>query len=247
MYLLYVDESGSHGPQHNRAYVLAGLAVHAADAWDLQMHLQRALADALPEGFDPDDFELHAAEIRRPSRARSSAWQRVEDGQVRRDVLLRVFDALHDFVPRDQECPVRLFAAVAEPDDPAREERAYEALLNCFDDTLREGRAGGIVISDVIDHELHLQHLAEEWRRKIGRLGQLDHLCEVPLFADSRSTRLLQAADVSAWALWRYFGSETADATWLRRMAPRIAAPGIVSVARDGSTRQVELPATLTR
>ena len=42
VYLLYIDDSGSHGAiQGNHAYVLAGLAIHEDDA----ARLQHALAE----------------------------------------------------------------------------------------------------------------------------------------------------------------------------------------------------------
>jgi len=72
----------------------------------------------------------------------------------------------------------------------------------------------GIVISDVSYRERDIQAWAKRWRRTASEWGTLDHLVEVPLFADSTASRLLQAADLMAWATWRRFGVEPPDHHW---------------------------------
>lgn len=67
MYLLYLDESGSH--ESSPALVVAGIAVHEHDAFPLQRRLEALLARKLPAGLNPQDFELHAAELKSPVRS----------------------------------------------------------------------------------------------------------------------------------------------------------------------------------
>lgn len=67
MYLLYLDESGSH--ESSPAWVVAGIAVHEHDAFALQRRLEALLARKLPAGLNPQDFELHAAEPKSPVRS----------------------------------------------------------------------------------------------------------------------------------------------------------------------------------
>ncbi len=55
-------------------------------------------------------------------------------------------------------------------------------------------------------------------RDAAGALGNLQRLADVPLFADSLSTRLLQAADLVAYALWRYY--EYGDDQYIQMLWP---------------------------
>ena len=50
-----------------------------------------------------------------------------------------------------------------------------------------------------------LRQWTNQWRVASSSLGQLRNLVDVPLFADSRATRALQAADLVAYALFRHF------------------------------------------
>lgn len=59
MYLLYLDESGTH--DGSPVFVLAGLAVHEQDVYHLQKKLVGMLGRRLSKGLEVADFELHAA------------------------------------------------------------------------------------------------------------------------------------------------------------------------------------------
>lgn len=64
LYLLYLDESGTHGG--SPAYFLGGLAIHEHDVYHLQQRLETMLQAKLPAGYAAPDFELHGAEIKSP-------------------------------------------------------------------------------------------------------------------------------------------------------------------------------------
>lgn len=112
-----------------------------------------------------------------------------------------------------------MFGAVVEGNN--REIRAYEEVLHKFDEMLtREShmtgeRQTGVVIHDRRSIERDVQAAAQYWREIAGRMGQLTHLADVPMFADSRASRLIQAADLTSWALWRYYGLPISDAQWI--------------------------------
>jgi hypothetical protein len=53
-------------------------------------------------------------------------------------------------------------------------------------------------------------------RRRTHR--SLTHLSDVPLFADSQASRLIQAADFVCWALWRYYSQPTPDEQWIKQL-----------------------------
>lgn len=222
MYLLYVDESGSHGPMRgNLAYVLAGVAVHEDDAPGLQSALSGVVARHAPGGQDAEQRELHAAEIRHPRRA-NSIW-RDTSGEVRHRLLEDALDVIAGHQPVRADRPLRAFAVTIDPAARDVQRHAFEALLHRFDRFLDEraqagDRHNGLAIADETHLERQIQQWAEGWREMATALGQLDHLADVPLFANSKATRLLQAADLVAWSVWRARGTGTGDTAWLDRL-----------------------------
>ena len=50
-----------------------------------------------------------------------------------------------------------------------------------------------------------LQLLARRFREAGTRWGTLRNMAEVPLFVDSAASRLIQIADLLAWAVWRRY------------------------------------------
>ena len=221
-YLLYLDESGTHGG--SPYFILAGIAVAEADAWHLQQRLNDTLRTALSPGDDPGRFELHAAEIKSPtSRNRPTPWSSVAIN-TRFRVLHRTYDAIRTFDPVDASRPIALFGAVVDRRRPDHTQMAYEEVLTKFDAMLRRlgnrlgQRQTGFVIHDRNYLELDVQRAVEDWRHMAGRLGTLNHLADVPVFADSRASRLIQAADFVCWALWRYYGLPDRDERWIERL-----------------------------
>jgi hypothetical protein len=211
VYVLYVDESGSHGLfQNNKAYVLAGVAIHEADIRPLGDRLRDVVLEVAPDEATVARYELHAAELRRPPP--ESPWKGI-DGQVRRRTLERALRAIGSFEEHDPGRPLRVFVDVLAPQGE-HEREAYGRVLNRFDDWVGDMGELGIVISDVSYRERDIQAWAKRWRRTASEWGTLDHLVEVPLFADSTASRLLQAADLMAWATWRRFGVEPPDHHW---------------------------------
>jgi Protein of unknown function (DUF3800) len=219
VYVLYVDESGSHGLfQNNRAYVLAGVAIHEADIAPLGDRLRDVVREALPGEDLVGRYELHAAELRRPPAG--SAGKGV-DGQLRRRVLEHALHAIASFEEHDAGRPLRVFADVLPPQGE-HDREAYGRVLNRFDDWLADMGERGIVISDVSQREEDIQAWARRWRRSASEWGTLDQLVEVPLFADSTASRLLQAADLMAWSTWRRFGVQPHDDHWWDIIAARV-------------------------
>lgn len=207
--------------------VLGGIAVHERDASHLQNRLDAVLTRRLPPAFMPREFELHAAEIKSPHKAsakrRASPWLQVDYGP-RLAVLASTYATIRTFRPRDSAHPVVLFGAVVDRRFPDAEPRAYEEVLHRFDEMLtRQGNVSGHHEAGIVIHDRRLiqerdiQLAAERWRHVAGRIGTLTHLADVPLFADSRASRLIQASDFVTWALWRYYGNPRED-TRIRRL-----------------------------
>jgi hypothetical protein len=224
LYLLYLDESGTHAA--SPVFILSGIAVHENDVFYVQRALNRQVAAALrPLRLDPADFEIHANELRaedaelqaRPAakgrKARkASHWAQVPK-TVRRKLLNDCFRSLANFKGCDPTNPPRLFGAIVRASYMNKEERAYELVLNKFDEMLgrlyHEGgpRQRGLVIHDVRQkEEPGIQYWTTLWRERAGNVGKINNIVDVPMFLDSRATRVIQAADLVSYALWRYYG-----------------------------------------
>lgn len=218
MYLLFVDESGTHGA--SPAFVLGGLAVHESDASKLQARLENLVGLAVPLGRG-DEFELHASEMRnakKPAGGKASPWVEVSR-QKRLKVLGDAYAELVNFEPSDSRLPLLLFSVVLDSrfqsgkSQSERERFAYEVLLNKFDVMLKRFSSipglknHGLVIHDRRVVERDVQAWTAGWRTAAGAIGRLRNFADVPLFSDSRASRLIQAADLVSYAVFRRYSS----------------------------------------
>lgn len=147
MYLLALDESGTHGTAS--CLVIAGLAVHELDARPLADVLEAVLAKHLsPLGLDPHAHELHSADLRYPSRGEParggygpkppSEWLGIERS-VRNAVIDDTYDAIANYQPVDPAYSPVVLAAVIERKHRKfkdADEKAYNHVLHRFDDML---------------------------------------------------------------------------------------------------------------
>lgn len=79
-------------------------------------------------------------------------------------------------------------------------------LQQCLDHVSRGGQQQtGLIVHDRSNVEGTLQSWTNQWRVASSSLGPLRNLADVPMFADSRASRALQAADLVAYALYRYY------------------------------------------
>ncbi len=122
-------------------------------------------------------------------------------------------------------------------------EYAFEQLCNRFDRFLgrlhlQNDTQRGLIILDKSSYETSLQTLAREFRADGHRWGQLRNLSDVPLFVDSRATRMIQYADLIAYALRTYY--ERGDARYFDIISGRFdreggVIHGLVHFAPNGS------------
>ena len=233
MYLLFVDESGTHAGSH--AFVLGALAIHEDDAPRLQRELDDVVVEHLGRlPVNLEEYELHAGEMRnakKPKEAsagRASIWASLPRTQ-RLALLDASYALIRDFVPSDVAQSPALFGVVVDPafhaaESPIeREQFAYEVLLNKFDVMLKDVRLRarkpnrGLVIHDRrVVAEQDIQAWTTEWRASAGKVGQLMNLADVPLFTDSRATRLLQVVDLVSYSLYRRYNPEAPDDQYLK-------------------------------
>jgi hypothetical protein len=62
-----------------------------------------------------------------------------------------------------------------------------------------------MIIFDKSPHEAMLQALSLELKKPANNNTIIRNLAEVPLFADSKASRLIQLADLVAYALFRHY------------------------------------------
>ena len=210
MHLLYIDDSGSVGNPEDEYFILGGVAVFERGIY----HAIKALDDVVESyqlGGSCHDIELHGTDM---YGGRTLPWRPIK--RAEREKMIG--DALG--VIQTQRNAMRLFgvavhkASIA-PRDPI--EFAFEEICNRFNlflartnnrDTRSSQAQRGMVIMDEMRHEQPLQALARHFRLNGTRWGALRNMAEVPLFVDSRASRLVQLADLVAYALWRRYASK---------------------------------------
>lgn len=205
MHLLYVDESGHPSDRAQEWFVLAGVSV-----FERQTHWLKVELDAIASRFNPEfpaDVELHAAEMRN-----GKAWRHFPPA----DRISAIKDAL-EVLTRSHPSN-RIFAVAVKrgsvEGDPV--EYAFEQLASRFDLYLRRlhlqgDTQRGLMIFDRKQGERRIQQLTGEFQKVGHTYGLLRNFAEVPVFMDSRSSRLVQLADLIAYAVYRRYQNEDQD------------------------------------
>ncbi|MCC6328501.1 MAG: DUF3800 domain-containing protein [Acidobacteria bacterium] len=201
MYLLYADESGSSPDATQRYFILAGFCLFERQGYWLAQELEKIAARFDPA--DPGSVELHG----NPMKTGKGIFRRFPKA----DRIKAIVDSIEIFV--ESHPGNRLFAAVVRkdvisPEDPV--EHAFEQLASRFDHYLgRLHKAGdtqrGVIIFDKSTYETTIQSLATDFRTVGHKWGVLRNLSEVPLFLDSKASRLIQLADLIAYGIFQKF------------------------------------------
>ena len=204
MHLLYLDDSGSVSDTKDRYVVLAGFCVN-----EKQTHwIDKGMNDIVRSFAQEDiyEWEFHGTNMREKGRRE---WRRLPY-DTRRNAFL-------DALTLVTEKKLRLFAAVIDKASCKPEEDLtkllFEQATSRFDHFLnrnnyKKGRTlkeKGILIVDRAKKELEVQRFALGFKHQGYTWGRLKNMAEVPLFLDSKSSRLIQLADLIAFAVYRYF------------------------------------------
>jgi len=190
IYLLYLDHSGN---------LKAGFSIFERQGYWISRAADKIAARFITD--DPNSVELHAS----PMRGGSRFWRQFKVP----DRITAIHDGLRILTwPRHGAI---LFGVVVKKDaispiDPIA--YAFEQICSRFDQYLwRKYKAGdkqrGIIVMDKATYETTLQNLATDFRTIGHTWGVVRNLSEVPLFTDSRSSRLVQLADHVCFALFR--------------------------------------------
>ena len=200
MYLLYIDESGNPDDPADRYFVIGGVAIFERVTFYLSRALEH-LQDARLPGVPPVEF--HAA----PIRSGTGFWRRI-DPAIRNELL----DDIGQIIAQANQPGLTLFGAVVEKDAQVHGEDAVklatEQVCKRFDTFLtrrfkehNDPQRGLIIFA-----ESHYQKRAKVWVRGFRDLGTqwgiLNNLSDIPYFASTKETRLLQLADFVAHAIF---------------------------------------------
>ena len=220
MHLLYADESGTTRDVSQQYFVLAGFCVFERQCFWLAGEMDKIAARFYPA--DPSLLELHGNEIL----AGRKRWRKFP----REDREQAIVDVLNLLTTSHQSC--RVFASVIKkssvsPQDPV--ELGFEQMASRFDHYLtRLYKSGntqrGIILFDKSTYETTIQSLATDFRTKGHSWGVIRNFSEVPLFMDSKASRLIQLADIVAYAIFRHFEKE--DSRFYDIIKPRLDADG---------------------
>jgi hypothetical protein len=208
VYLLYLDESGqSKGlkPGTSTYFVLAGVALHEEDCFPLSRSMDAVQRKQLT---GPDAaLELHASRMW----AGRNEWARIAK-PVRHRLLKAVFRHLGKWQSPGGRAPRFFAAAIHKPSFTGRSalQIAHEEVFTRFDSYMKRQHLAGdshrsLVIADDSSYEKLLQRLVPQWKVTGSRIGKLHSFIEVPLYVDSKASRLVQAADFVAWATFQYY------------------------------------------
>lgn len=217
MYVLYLDESGSHGSEAS-CFVLAGLA-----AFEREIHWFSQDLDALQTEYFPNEIapvHFHATKLhRRASQELEHPWNQLTVEQ-RQTIKVRLGGIISTRRGILFGCTVERQYAEARHEDAY--ERAFEDVVSRFDLFLaRQNRfiaaeggeeQRGIIVLAESGYQKTIALLAHRFQSTGTRWRQLHHITDVPFFAPAQDTRMLQFADFIANSLYgRYQSSLTGD------------------------------------
>jgi len=206
MHLLYLDDSGSTGNASEDYFVLAGIALPENSIRWLSHKLDE-LAISINKD-DPQSVEFHAAAI---YNGKGPIWEQFHDRGRRRQIIKDVLCILDT-----ANSEIRVFGcAVHKKSFPGIDpvEMAFEDVSGRFDlylsrITSEEKRARGMIVIDKTSYENSIQKLVIKFRQEGNRWGnQLRNISEVPLFVDSKSSRIIQLADHIAYGIFRRYNA----------------------------------------
>ena len=226
VYILYIDESGDGGinPGSSKHLVLAGVAIHEGQWRRLTEKLDDIQNSYFPTAGSP--IEFHASEIRS-----GRGIFRTFDRHKRSALMNDVYGVIEQSIGRRMV----LFASIIEKAALHQKyggkvqpyEQAFEGLCTMFNLFLRRAQAQqrtvqrGIIVFDEARPSLsrEIRTLLAKFQAGGSRWTTIDSLVETVFFFDSRTSRIMQLADFTAHAVFRWY--ESTDSDYLRLIMPK--------------------------
>lgn len=206
MYLLYVDESGNPDGAEDKYFVLGGIAMEEQRPYWLSERVNEIEAKYFPAG---GKVEFHAQAI---TAHVEEPWRSLPNNK-----RTSILEDLCGVISSSGQQVVLFGVAVDKSTNKEPVARAFEEICNRFDLFLKrlyaQGKTQrGLIIFDETRYEARLQTLLGHYRDTGTRFGKVKNFADVPFFADSKSTRLLQMADLVAYSIFRRYERSQ---TWL--------------------------------
>ncbi len=199
MYILYLDESGTHA--ESRYFALAGLAVFERETFFLSQRLDEIAREYFPDS--PETVEFHANQLAlQKGRKMSAPFDTLDFGQ-----RLRLRNEIYKVISNSKAHVFGIGIEKSFIDEPPYE-HALEQILNRFDRMLNRmyqqgDQQRGLVVVAESSYRQNLESLARRIWTEGHRWGEMRNMSDVPLFAPAKSTRLLQLADFVVNAVYR--------------------------------------------
>jgi hypothetical protein len=220
VHLLYLDDSGNANDASQHFFVLAGISV-----FERQGHWLSERLDAIAARFNPADpgsIELHGS----PMLTGAKFWRSVPKA-ARVEAMKDALGILASSHVSNRAFGVAVRKAAISPRDSV--EYAFEQLSSRFDQYLMRRFKGGdtqrgLIIFDKSVREASIQNLAIGFKKNGHSRGVLRNMAEVPVFLDSRNSRLVQLADLIAYALYQKY--ERSNPEFFDIIAPRFDTSG---------------------
>lgn len=213
MYILYLDDSGSAPNLQEQNIVLGGISVYERHTYWFTQQLDELAAKI--DSANPQSVEFHAYEI---FAGRTPPWNKFKQKEERMQIIKDVLTIVKTSYEQNKAFACIINKASYPGKDPV--EIAFEEICNRFNLHLgrlyrasHENAHKGIIVIDESSYETSLQRMASEFRELGTRWGVIRDLAEVPLFADSKASRLIQVADHIAYAVFRRY--EAGDTSYL--------------------------------
>lgn len=216
MYLLYLDESGNENDPADRYFVLAGLAL-----FERQTYYLNAAFDDIQERYFPNHQPIvfHASEMM----SGRGFWRSVPD-QIRRNILNDLIAAIVNLPNHGRIAYASAVQKSGELYGMAAVERATEDICRRFDIQLsrhfheRGSPQRGLLIFSEGRFDARARIWVNNFRQRGTSWGTINNLADIPYFASMKESRLLQASDIIAHAVWLLY--ERRNATLFSALAP---------------------------
>ncbi len=203
LYILYLDESGDPQAWEHNNFVLAGVAVHEGQVYQLGKQLDDIQARFFPGRPIPVPF--HATDIR----AGRGHFGGLDPGR-RNELMGAVYSVL-------SSTAFPFLIAYATTMHVSKAESAQQVLHVTFQDLLQRFNRfltrqfqhdqpnKGLLVIDQAHQERYRELFADFKRVGTEFQGYLTNIIDVPYFAGRRDTRMMQLADFCAFAVFRHY------------------------------------------
>lgn len=218
MHLLYIDESGGDDADAStRNFVLGGISAFERVTYHLCVEVDEILTRFCPNAAMP--VELRASAV---WSGKAEPW-----GSMPRNQRMDLMNEIYRLLGVEKKGVTLFGMAVEKTTFPAVPcvQRACEEMVGHFDaylgsiEATGNSKERGLMIFDESRHEKTVQLLMTQYRTTGASFGRVKRLAEVPLFTDSRITRMLQLADFVSYAIFRRY--ERNETGFLDMILPR--------------------------